>query len=155
MPSEESSYRHNDPSHPSKADLVQRGIGKAADLLIAAALAQLIPPVGFLTGLAYLLVSDGLGEGQSPGKRFVDLQTVLLEKGNSVSFRESILRNVPVALAFLCFSLPYIGWLLGTGILLTELLLMIGNPEGRRLGDEIAQTRVIHRDSLTQNSNSE
>ena len=128
-----------------KADVLNRFIAKFIDLLIVAALARLVPPVGFFAGMTYLLIADGLFQGQSAGKRLIGLQTLQFDTGTVVSFRESILRNIPFSAAFLCLIVPYIGWLAGGGIVLIEALLVIGNLQGHRLGDEIAKTQVIDR----------
>ncbi len=42
-----------------KAQVLNRFIAKLIDLFIVAAAAELVDPVGFLAGLAYLLVADG------------------------------------------------------------------------------------------------
>lgn len=132
-----------------KADVVHRFIAKFIDFLIVAALVQLIPPVGSFAGMTYLLIADGLFQGQSIGKRLIGLQILRFDKrvhreGMAASFRESILRNMPCAAAFLCLVLPYIGWVLAVGVIAIEAVLVIGNLHGLRLGDEIAQTQVIN-----------
>ena len=126
-----------------KADVVHRFIAKFIDGLIVAAAARLIPPVGFFAGMTYLLIADGLWDGKSVGKRLIGLQALRSDTGTAASFRESILRNIPCAAAYLGLVVPYIGWLLAGGILAFEALLVIGNPHGLRLGDEIARTQVI------------
>ncbi|HEY5594592.1 MAG TPA: RDD family protein [Nitrospiria bacterium] len=126
-----------------KADVVHRFIAKFIDFLIVAALARMFPPVGFFAGMTYLLIADGLFRGQSAGKRLIGLQTLRSDTGAVVSFRESILRNIPISAAYLCLIIPYIGWLAAGGIVLIEALLVIGNLHGHRVGDEIAKTQVI------------
>jgi len=129
-----------------KADVVHRFVAKFIDFLIVAALARVLPPVGFFAGMTYLLISDGLFNGRSVGKRLIGLQTIRFDTGGTVSFRESILRNITVSGAYLCLVIPYVGWLAAGGIVLIEALLVIGNMHGHRIGDEIAKTRVV--DSL-------
>ncbi|MGH7167509.1 MAG: RDD family protein [Nitrospiraceae bacterium] len=104
---------------------------------------QVVPPVGWLAGLAYVLIGDGLTGGQSLGKRLIGLQTVIPRSREVSGFRESIVRNLPLALAYLLFPIPYIGWALATALVLLEALLIIGNEQGLRLGDEIAHTQVL------------
>jgi hypothetical protein len=58
-------------------------------------------------------------------------------------FRESIIRNLPLAFAYLMVPVPYVGWLLAGAIVVFEALLMIGNEQGVRLGDEVAGTQVL------------
>ncbi|MBI3811717.1 MAG: RDD family protein [Nitrospirae bacterium] len=126
-----------------KADVLHRFIAKFIDFLIVAALARLFSPVGFFAGMIYLLIADGLFQGRSAGKRLIGLQTLRFDTGTAVSFRESILRNVPLAAAYLCLIVPYIGWLAAGGTVLIEALLVIGNLHGHRVGDEIAKTQVV------------
>jgi len=52
----------------SKANLLNRFIAKFIDLLIVGAFLKFLPPIGFLAGLTYLLVGDGLYDGKSLGK---------------------------------------------------------------------------------------
>jgi len=113
------------------------------DLIVVAAAGQVVPPVGWLAGLAYVLIGDGLTGGQSLGKRLIGLQTVVPRSREVSGFRESIIRNLPLALAYLLFPIPYIGWALATAVVLLEALLIIGNEQGLRLGDEIAHTQVL------------
>lgn len=128
--------------HP-KARVLNRFIAKFVDLIVVAAAGQVVPPVGWLAGLAYVLIGDGLTGGQSLGKRLIGLQTVIPRSREVSGFRESIIRNLPLALAYLLFPIPYIGWALATALVLLEALLIIGNEQGLRLGDEIAHTQVL------------
>lgn len=132
-----------------KANVLHRFIAKFLDFLMVAAFAKLIPPIGFFAGVAYLLIADGLWEGQSVGKRIIGLQTIKVG-GGAGSFQESILRNVPLAMGWIAGVTPYVGWLLVGGVLVLEALLIIGNDRGFRIGDEIAQTQVIDRLPVSQ-----
>ncbi|HEU4682920.1 MAG TPA: RDD family protein [Nitrospira sp.] len=126
-----------------KAPVLNRFIAKLIDLFIAAAAAELIGSVGFLAGLAYILVGDGFANGQSIGKRLIGLQTILPDTRESAGFRESIIRNVPFAAAQVAYVVPYIGWLAAAAVVAFEAVLIIGNEQGRRLGDELAGTQVL------------
>ena len=126
-----------------KAQVLNRFIAKLVDLLIVAAADKLVPPVGFLAGLAYILVADGFAGGRSVGKRLIGLQTILPRAREAAGFKESIVRNLPFGLAYLMFEIPYVGWLIAVAMLSLEGLLIIGNDHGRRLGDEIARTQVL------------
>lgn len=126
-----------------KAQILNRFIAKLIDAIIVLAVAKLIVPVGWLAGLAYVLIADGFSGGQSIGKRLIGLQTVVLPTREIAGFKESIIRNLPLALAYLLFPIPYIGWLAAFAILALEGLLIIGNDQGLRLGDEIAHTQVL------------
>jgi hypothetical protein len=126
-----------------KAQVLNRGIAKLIDLLIVAAAGQIIVPIGFLGGLAYILIADGFAGGRSIGKRLIGLQTVLPDRREAVGFRESIIRNLPFAVAQLAFAIPYVGWLVAAAIIAFEAVLILGNEQGRRLGDEVAGTQVL------------
>ena len=126
-----------------KAQVLNRGIAKLIDIFIVAAADQMIVPVGFLAGLAYILIADGFAGGRSIGKRLIGLQTVLPDRRESAGFRESIIRNLPFAVAQLAFAVPYVGWIVSVAIMALEGVLIIGNEQGRRLGDEIAGTQVL------------
>ena len=126
-----------------KAEVLNRGIAKLIDLFIVAAADPVIVPVGFLAGLAYILIADGFAGGRSVGKRVIGLQTVLPERREPAGFRESIIRNLPFAVAQLAFAVPYVGWMVSVAILAFEAILIVGNEQGRRLGDEVAGTQVL------------
>ncbi len=126
-----------------KAQVLNRGIAKLIDLFIVAAASQMMGPVGFLAGLAYILVSDGFAGGRSIGKRLIGLQTVFPGRREAAGFRESIIRNLPFAVAQVAFAIPYVGWLISVVIIGFEAVLILGNEQGRRLGDEVAGTQIL------------
>ena len=126
-----------------KAQVLNRGIAKLIDLFIVAAASQVIVPVGFVAGLAYILIADGFAGGRSIGKRVIGLQTVLPDRREAAGFRESIIRNLPFAIAQLAFAVPYVGWIVSVAIMAFEAVLILGNEQGRRLGDEVAGTQVL------------
>lgn len=131
-----------------KAHGLNRALARCVDLLIAAAVQQAVPSVGFFAGLTYLLAADGLSQGRSLGKRVVGLRTWSLSRRGAASFSESIIRNLPFAILFLLFQLPFVGWLLALAVAAFEGLLVIGNERGIRLGDEFAQTQVLDAEPL-------
>jgi hypothetical protein len=126
-----------------KAHVLNRFIAKAIDGMLVAAASQVIAPVGWIAGLAYALIADGFPGGQSVGKRLIGLQTVVPRTKEFSGFRESIIRNLPLAFAYLLVPVPYVGWLLAGAVVMLEALLLIGNEQGVRLGDEIAGTQVL------------
>ena len=126
-----------------KAHVLNRFIAKAIDGMLIAAASQVIEPVGWIAGLAYALIADGFPGGQSVGKRLIGLQTVVPRTKEFSGFRDSIVRNLPLAFAYLLFPIPYVGWLLAGAVVIFEALLLIGNEQGIRLGDEIAGTQVL------------
>jgi uncharacterized RDD family membrane protein YckC len=108
-----------------------------------AAAAKTLPQVGYLAGIIYLLISDGLFDGRSLGKKILRLKVISLSTGSSGTFRDSILRNTTLAVALLLYKIPLVGWLFVIVIIALEFLLMLGNKDGMRLGDDIANTEVI------------
>lgn len=130
------------PEENAKANLLLRVIAKTLDILIIAVASELIPRVGYMGGVVYLLISDGLFDGRSLGKKIIRLKVISLSESSS-SFKDSIIRNTSIALALLLYKIPIIGWVISLAILILEFLLMLGNKEGRRLGDILANTKVI------------
>ena len=126
-----------------KAHVLNRFIAKLIDLFLVVAANQIAPPVGFLSGLAYILIADGFAGGKSIGKRLVGLQTIRVDSRDAAGFRESIIRNLPLGCAQVAFAIPWVGWLASAAILAFEGFLIIGNEQGRRLGDEVARTQVL------------
>lgn len=126
-----------------KAHVLNRFIAKLIDLFLVVAANQIAPPVGFLSGLAYILIADGFAGGKSIGKRLVGLQTMRVDSRDAAGFRESIVRNLPLGCAQVAFAIPWVGWMASVAILAFEGFLIIGNEQGRRLGDEVARTHVL------------
>ena len=124
-----------------KADLTTRAVAGFIDLLIVIALARLPDVIGFLAAVGYILVRDGLFDRQSIGKKVIGIRIVLADTAEgSASFRESIIRNVTLAVAFLLFRVPYAGWFLGPLVLSVESLAALGarvEAEGRVLAVEV------------------
>ena len=68
---------------------------------------------------------------------------MLPDRREAAGFRESIIRNLPFAVAQLAFAVPYVGWIVSVAIIAFEAVLILGNEQGRRLGDEVAGTQVL------------
>lgn len=130
---------------PRGAGLLLRAAAKILDLILIAAVIEVIPRAGFFAGLAYLLLGDGLFDGRSLGKKLIRLKVISLDALQPCTFRESLLRNSTLGLGYLLGLIPWIGWIALPVIAAVEFILIIGNKEGRRLGDEIAGTTVIER----------
>jgi len=126
-----------------KASLLLRVMAKTLDLIAIAAVVRAVPRVGFLAGLAYLLIGDGLFDGRSLGKKIMRLRVISGSSGAPGSFRDSMIRNMPFASAMLLYNIPLAGWVFPVLILTFEFLLTLGNSEGLRLGDDIAGTKVV------------
>jgi uncharacterized RDD family membrane protein YckC len=83
---------------PRSAGLLLRASAKVLDFILITAVIEIIPRAGFFAGLAYLLLSDGLFDGRSIGKKLIKLKVVSTETRQPCTFRESILRNSTFAL---------------------------------------------------------
>lgn len=124
------------------AGLLLRAVSKGIDFIIIFAAAEALPQAGWLAGFGYLLISDGLMEGRSIGKRLTGLR-VISENGAACSIKDSVLRNSTLALGLALWKVPMVGWLLMTAIIALEYILLLGSSNNRRLGDEIAKTSVV------------
>jgi len=126
-----------------KADLTSRAVAVFVDLLIIIGMARLPDIIGFLTVSGYILIRDGLFDRRSIGKKLIGLRVVSSEKHTpAATYRESIIRNVPLVVAYLFFLIPYAGWALGPLALCIESLVAIGDEQGMRVGDMLARTYV-------------
>lgn len=125
-----------------RATILHRFIAKSLDVLIVLGVGELAPPYGFWVALWYVLVADGFS-GRSIGKRLIGLQVWVPELHAPAGFKDSIVRNAPLAVGYVAFQVPYVGWLGTVAILGIEALLMIGNDRGLRIGDELAHTQVV------------
>jgi uncharacterized RDD family membrane protein YckC len=127
-----------------KTDLTTRTVAGFIDLLIVIGLARLPDVIGYLAAIGYILVRDGLFSQQSAGKRIFGLRVVSADDpGRALSFRESIIRNMPLAIAFLLFRVPYAGWILCPLVLVVEALAALGDERGMRIGDLLARTCAV------------
>ena len=126
-----------------KASLLLRVMAKTLDFIVVAAALKAIPRVGFIAAIAYLLICDGLFDGRSLGKKIIKLKVISASTAVNGSFRDSMIRNVPFAVALALFNIPFVGWLFLICIPAFEFLLALGNSEGMRFGDELASTKVV------------
>lgn len=126
-----------------RASLLLRTIARILDFIVAATAIELLPQVGYFFGIVYLLISDGFFDGRSLGKKVMRLRVISLPAMNNCTFRDSILRNTTIVAVLLLYKIPLIGWLLAILPLMLEFILMLGNRNGMRLGDDLANTKVI------------
>lgn len=137
--------RREDSPYP-KADLTLRGLARLADFTIAFGLATSAPGVGPLVAAAYLLLADGLMQGQSPGKKIFGVKAVLPATRAPARFQESLLRNAPFAAVTLFWALPILWpvfFLVGLPVIGYEAWQVWDEPLGRRLGDRLAESQVV------------
>jgi len=130
-----------------KADALLRIVAKILDILLIASVMEMLPKAGFAAGIVYILISDGLFEGRSIGKKIIGLQVVSMKTKKHCSIKDSIFRNIPFALAILLMKIPFIGWILAAAIMLIELVLLFAGTDGMRAGDMLANTTVVVRGS--------
>ncbi|MEK7949474.1 RDD family protein [Luteolibacter soli] len=123
----------------SDAPFEKRALAGVIDCFVSGGLswivASLIPKLGPIVGIAYMLTRDALPfmEGHSLGKRILKIKAVTLNgKSLSGDWATSILRN-------LLFAIPFVG-------LIEVVVLFVRKdkaPPLRRLGDEWAKTKVV------------
>jgi uncharacterized RDD family membrane protein YckC len=134
-----------------RAGLLLRVVAKSIDFIIILAAAEALPRAGWLGGLVYLLISDGLLDGRSVGKKLTGLK-VEAAGGRACTIRDSILRNSTLAVGVVLWRIPAVGWILLAVVIAIEFLVMLGSKEGARLGDEIAKTSVVETAGAEQES---
>jgi uncharacterized RDD family membrane protein YckC len=125
-----------------------RALARSADMGVAYGLAIASGRAGLVVSLLYLLLADGLFHGQSVGKRIFGVKAVFLPLRTGARFRDSTLRNAPLALVVLLRMMPEP---LGLRAFLGGLVVIGGveawkswrDPLGRRFGDVWAQTQVV------------
>lgn len=131
-----------------KANLLNRFLAKFIDFLVIGTLATVVKaPVGSLAALTYSLIADGFFDGRSLGKKLIGLRVVNLKTGLPCSYRDSIMRNIPIGLTVLFALIPILGWILlftaGLVMILFESYLIYSDSGGIRIGDIFADTQVI------------
>jgi len=142
-----------------KADLFKRFLASLIDSIIAGA-PGFIPVVGALVGAAYTLTKDALvyeitrdaqWKNRSIGKKLLGLEVANLG-GGDIDLVTSAKRNITLALGTLLGVVPLVGWVAGAvvGCILgiIEIVLVLVDPQGRRLGDRLANTQVVETEKL-------
>ncbi len=135
-----------------KADLLKRFIAAVIDAVLAG-IVSFVPVIGGLVGAAYMLLRDGLEidfmDGRSLGKKIMKLRPVRLD-GGPMDIATSVKRNIPFAIGPVIMIVPVIGWIIGPMVAivvdLVESVLVLTDPQGRRIGDKMAETMVIEVD---------
>lgn len=87
----------------------------------------------YIIPLVYNFIKDGLGQGQSWGKRALDLMVVNLDNNTPCDKGKSFFRNF---ISGLIAIIPFVGWLI-------EPIMALATEDGRKLGDKSANTQVI------------
>lgn len=126
------------------AGILPRVLARAIDLSLGFLLIDLLPRAGFYAAIIFILVADSLYKRASIGKKLMGLMVKPLG-GQMVSAAQcSILRNSTMALAIFLWKAPlFLGWVFFIAIVGIELIIMIGNSDRMRIGDELAKTKVV------------
>jgi uncharacterized RDD family membrane protein YckC len=139
--------RENDAQLPPKASLFLRSLARLVDIAIAYILYRSTGPAGVVAALLYLLFADGMLQGQSLGKKLFGVKVIYLPTLQGARHRDSLLRNSPFAFVIVLRMMPELGlkaFILGCAVVLSiEVVRIIREPHGLRLGDLWAQTQVV------------
>jgi hypothetical protein len=131
-----------------KASLLLRLGARLVDVAIAWGLWVVCGAAGSVVALLFLLLADGMLQGQSLGKRLFGVKVMHLPTRSAARHRDSALRNAPLALIVLLGMMPEgLGLVAGSAGLLVigglEGWRVLKDPLGWRLGDTWAQTQVV------------
>jgi len=116
----------------SEALARSRVVAWMIDFLIVFGLWIMFQWLGGVVGAAYILLRDGLFDGQSPGKRIMGLKVVAHNDRLRCTFLDSAVRNV-------LWIIPVVNVVLG----FTGLHDLVHDPRGRHWGDRLANTQVV------------
>ncbi len=132
-----------------KADLAKRFVAILIDGILAG-IVTLIPFIGGFIAAAYILLRDGFDfnfmKGRSLGKVVMKLQPVLADTQGAIDITTSIKRNWTLAIGYIFASIPLINivfGIIGLVLWIIEIILVVSDAEGRRLGDKMAGTKVV------------
>ena len=92
----------------------------------------------YLIPLVYNFLKDGIGQGQSLGKKALDIMVVNLDNNTPCDKGKSFLRNF---ISNLVVIIPFFGWLI-------EPIMVLATDDGRKLGDKAANTQVIDKNKF-------
>ena len=119
------------PPEAQPATIGNRILAVIIDGLIAG-VCYIVPVIGVLLGMAYMITRDALPflDGQSIGKKAMKLRAVSAETGKPLTndWGPCVIRNIVLYIPF--FSI-------------VELIILLNNKEGQRLGDQWAKTKVV------------
>jgi hypothetical protein len=132
-----------------KASLLLRFGARVVDVAVAWGLAVVCgAAAGPLVALLFLLLADGMLQGQSVGKRVFGVKVMHLPTRSAARHRDSTLRNAPLALVVLLGMMPaplgMVAFAAGLVVIgSVESWRVLRDPLGLRLGDVWAQTQVV------------
>ncbi len=100
----------------------------------------LVMMLSYLWFIAYILLRDSFGKGQSFGKKVFGLKVIKLDNGLPCKSRDSIMRNLlGFGFIILNFILPFFT----IPLLLIEPMAILKSEKGQRIGDRWARTQVV------------
>ncbi|WP_338866600.1 RDD family protein [Myxococcus stipitatus] len=131
-----------------KASLWLRLGARIVDVAVAWGLYVVCGAAGSVVALLFLLLADGMIQGQSVGKRIFGVKVMHLPTRSAARHRDSTLRNAPLALIVLLGMMPApLGAVAAAAGLVViggiEAWRVVRDPLGWRLGDTWAQTQVV------------
>jgi len=143
------------PPAAAKADLTKRFIAALIDGLLAGGV-SMVPVIGGIVGAAYILLRDGLTidfmDRRSIGKKLLKLRPVRAD-GQPMDPEASIKRNITLcigAVGAIFWIIPILGWiiaillgLVGLVVAVIEMVLVLTDPQGMRIGDKLAGTKIV------------
>jgi uncharacterized RDD family membrane protein YckC len=140
-------------------DIGKRAVALIIDAVIAviAVVVGLVPIAGGIAATAYWLLRDGMDlefmDHRSIGKKVMKLRPLTLD-GQPLDMEASIERNFGLGGLTQLFAMTFIGLVIAIPLGLValvigiiEIVLVFTDPEGRRIGDKMAGTRVIETDA--------
>lgn len=107
------------------------GVAMINDALSALVVMMMFPAI--LVAIIVFMVRDGLSQGRGIGKKMMGLRVE--KQGGTCTMKDSFMRNI----LMLAQVIPLIGFL----VYLADLLYPFIDSEGLRLGDKIANTKVV------------
>ena len=110
----------------------QRVLAWLIDGLMMMGLTILFRAWGGMVSLGYLLLRDGLFQGQSIGKRIIGLKVIAHHPPVRCTYVDSIVRNI-------LWLVPVVNVVMG----FTGLQALVHDPRGRHWGDLLANTQVV------------
>jgi uncharacterized RDD family membrane protein YckC len=135
---------------PPSSSPVSRALARTVDVLLAVALFLVLRWIGTFVGAlvasAYVLFQDGLGSGQSFGKRLFELRVVDETTRLPCTLEQSMRRNAVGALTALLLGFEVtrpLGVLVALAAAGVEAYLFLVSGSGVRWGDVYSGTRVV------------
>jgi uncharacterized RDD family membrane protein YckC len=131
-----------------KASLWMRLGARVVDVGAAWGLSVVCGDAGLVVALLFLLLADGMLQGQSVGKRIFGVKVMHLPTRSAARHRDSTLRNAPLALIVLLGMMPEplgaVACVAGLAVIGgVESWRVLRDPLGFRWGDTWAQTQVV------------